>query len=114
MHEYAVTESILEIVQAQARQNGARRIDEVTVVIGELTSFRGESIQFYFDELARGTLAEGALIHLQPMEARAVCRDCGTGFRPRHAFFVCPECGSGAYDLTQGNELFIDNIEVSS
>lgn len=114
MHEYAVTESILEIVQEQASQSGAQRIDEVTVIIGELTAYKGESIQFYFDELARGTPAEGAVIHLQAMEARAACRDCGAAFRPRHAFFVCPECGSGAYDLTQGNELFIDNIEVSS
>lgn len=114
MHEYAVTENILEIVQSEAQKSGEGRVDEITIVIGELTTFVDESIEFYFSELARGTRAEGATLNFQRVEAKAQCGVCGASFRPRHAFFVCPECGSAVFELKQGNELYIDNIEVSS
>jgi hydrogenase nickel incorporation protein HypA/HybF len=113
LHEYAVTESILEIVQSEAEQAGGGRVDEITLVIGELTNFVDESIEFYFGELSRGTLAEGADLRFQKVEAKAVCSSCHATFKPKHAFFVCPECGSAVFELTQGNELYIDNIEVT-
>ena len=115
MHEYAVTESILEIIQTEAEKAGARHVDKLTVIIGELTSFVDESIEFYFGELSRGTAAEGAKLAFENRKAKAVCRDCGSSFRPRlHALFVCPQCGSAAFDLKQGNELYIESIEVTS
>ena len=113
LHEYAVTESILQIVQAELEKSGAARVDGIKVVIGELTSFVGESIEFYFGEMARGTAAQDAAFSFQRMEAKAVCDGCSTVFRPRHALFVCPECGSGAFNLKEGNELYIESIEVS-
>lgn len=113
MHEYAITESILEIIQTEATRAGAIHVDEVTVVIGELTSFADDSIRFYFDELARGTMAEGASLKFQKLEARATCNSCGADFRPRNAFFSCPECRSAVFELRQGQELFIESIDVS-
>ncbi len=113
MHEYAITESILEIVQGEATRAGAGCVDEITVVIGELTTFVDSSIEFYFTELSRGTVAEGASLKFQKLEARAVCEGCGAQFRPRTTFFSCPECRSPVFELRQGQELFIESIEVS-
>jgi hydrogenase nickel incorporation protein HypA/HybF len=113
LHEYAITESILEIVQTEASQAGAIRVDEVKVVIGELSSFAGSSIEFYFEELSHGTVAEGARLVFEELEANAICCSCGSGFRPRNAFYSCPECGSRLFDLKQGQELYIDSIEVT-
>ena len=113
MHEYAITESILEIVQAEVDRVGARRVDEITVVIGELSTFVDSSIEFYFDELARGTVADGARLRFQKLEAQAVCSSCGARFRPRNAFFTCPSCRSPVFELQQGQELLIESIEVS-
>ena len=113
MHEYAITESILEIVETEANRTRAGRIDEITVVIGELSTFVDSSIEFYFGELARGTIAEGAALKFQKLEARAVCAACGAQFRPRNSIFACPECHSPVFELKQGQELFIESIEVS-
>lgn len=113
MHEYAITESILEIVEAEATRAQANHVKEITVVIGELTTFVDSSIEFYFGELARGTVAEGASLRFQKLEARAVCTGCGSDFRPRQAFFSCPSCQSPFFELKQGQELFIESIEVS-
>jgi len=112
LHEYAITESILEIVQTEAVEAGARRVDEVKVVIGELSSFAESSIEFYFEELSRGTVAEGACLVFEKLEANAECCACGSGFRPRNAFYSCPACGSRLFELKRGKELYIDSIEV--
>lgn len=112
MHEYAVTESMLEIVQTEALKAGGGRVKEITLVVGELTSFVHESIEFYFHELSRGTLSEGAELKITKVEALARCGDCGAGFKPEHILFVCPDCGSAAFELKQGKEFYIDNIEV--
>jgi len=113
LHEYAITESILEIVQAEVDRVGARRVDEITVVIGELSTFVDSSVEFYFGELSRGTAADGARLRFQKLEALAVCPSCGARFRPRNAFFTCPSCRSPVFELQQGQELLIESIEVS-
>lgn len=113
LHEYAITESILEIVQAEASRAGAGCVDEITVVVGELTTFVDSSIEFYFTEMSRGTAAEGARLRFQKLEAKAHCSGCGADFRPHNAFFSCPQCRSAVFELRQGQELFIESIEVS-
>ncbi|MHB1412614.1 MAG: hydrogenase maturation nickel metallochaperone HypA [Thermoleophilia bacterium] len=114
MHEYAVTESMLEIIQAEAVKAGASHVGEVTVVLGELSSFVDESIEFYFSELSRGTIAEGARLVFQKVEARADCSQCGESFRPRQIFYSCPRCGSPAVELIEGQEMYIDSIDVET
>jgi len=113
LHEYAITESILEIVQAEVVRAGAEKVDEITLVVGELTTFVDSSIEFYFSEMSRGTAAEGARLRFQRIEARAHCAGCGADFRPHNAFFTCPQCRSAVFELRQGKELFIESIEVS-
>ena len=112
MHEYAITESILEIVQAEAAKADAQHVQEITVVVGELSTFVDHSIEFYFEELSRGTVAEGARLIFLKQEASASCCTCEASFHPNSAFFACPKCGSRLFDLKQGQELYIDNIEV--
>lgn len=113
MHEFAVTEGLLEIVQAEARKAGAARVDEVYVTIGEMSTFVDRSIEFYFSELSRGTLAEGARLVFNRVEARAHCDLCSVTFRPESTFIVCPRCHSPIPEVTQGKELFVDSIEIS-
>lgn len=113
MHEYAVTESILEIVQSEAEKAGVERIESVTIVIGELSAFVDQSIEFYFSALSQGTVAEDAKLIFKKVEARATCYECGNDFRPTHIFSFCPECHSPVFEVKQGQELFIDNLEIN-
>lgn len=113
MHEYALTEGILSIVQKEATKAGATRVDEIVIVIGELSTFVDESIEMYFAELSRGTVAGNARLVFRKVEARAGCLNCKTEFRPRNAFIYCPECGSHLFDLKEGSELYIESIEAS-
>lgn len=113
MHEFAVTEGLLQIIETEARKAGALQVDEVYVTIGEFSTFVDRSIEFYFSELSRGTLAEGARLVFNRIEAKAWCDLCSISFHPDSTFIVCPQCHNPVLELTQGQELYIDSIEVS-
>lgn len=112
MHELPVSEQILSVVLEHARQAGAGRVVQVNLVIGDLTSFVDESIQFYFDFLARGTEAEGATLHIRRIPARVRCHACQAEFAPDGVDWRCPQCGGLGGEVLAGRESYIESIEV--
>jgi hydrogenase nickel incorporation protein HypA/HybF len=113
MHEMSVTQSILDIVQRHAEQAGARRVLAINLVIGDLAGFVDDSIQFYFDFLARDTLAREATLHFERVAARVRCYACATEYLPdTTALWSCPECGALGGEVLAGREFSVASIEV--
>ena len=113
MHELPVTESILAIALESAENAGATRIRSVELAIGDLSSFVDESVQFYFDQLSRGTLAEGATLVFQRIPATCTCADCGAAqFVTPPLLPVCPACASPNIRIEGGREFQITGIDV--
>ncbi len=112
MHELPVTEEILQIVLNYAREGRAARVLRVNLVIGELTSFAAESIQFYFDMLSKETEAENASLSVSRIPARARCQACKGEFNPEGMNWSCPACGGPAEEILAGREFYVESIEV--
>jgi hydrogenase nickel incorporation protein HypA/HybF len=112
MHELAITEEILRIAIEHAEEAQARRITDIHLVIGELSSVVDDSVQFYFDFASPGTLAEGAKLHFERIPARLCCRECGTEFEPAGTDWRCTQCGTAGGDVVTGREFYMDSIEV--
>ena len=112
MHELAITKSMLDIVLEEAKKAGAKEVGKINLVIGEMTGFVQDSVQFYFDFLSKGTLAEGATLSFTAVPIRARCRGCGKLFETKEFDWVCPDCGGNSLDITSGKELFVESIEV--
>lgn len=112
MHELPVTEDILRIVTDHAQRAGATHIKTIYLVIGDLTSFIDESIQFYFDILAPGTLAAGARLNFRRIPTRFRCRECQHTFTPAGRDWHCPQCGALGGEVIAGKEFFVESIEV--
>jgi hydrogenase nickel incorporation protein HypA/HybF len=113
MHELAVTQSILEITVRHAEQAGARRIVAINLVIGDLTGFVDDSIQFYFDFLAKDTLAQGARLDIERIEPRVRCYACGTEFTPPDSrLWSCPQCEALGGEVIAGREFSVTSIEI--
>jgi hydrogenase nickel incorporation protein HypA/HybF len=114
MHELPVTESILEIALRYAKQAEASRITELNLVIGQLSSIIDDSIQFYWDIIARDTIAEGARLNFQRIPTQMTCQECLTAFSPQDDDFACPNCRSQQVKVTAGDEFFLESIQIDS
>lgn len=108
MHELALTYSIIETAEEAA---AGRQVARVTLVIGQLSGAMPEAIRFCFDEVARGTLLDGAALDIIEPEARARCDTCGAEFATPNLLTGCG-CGSFAMTRLQGDELTIQAIEL--
>ena len=112
MHELAVTQSILKIVLRHAEQAGAKRVDAIHLIVGELSTNVDESVQFYWDIIARDTIAEGATLHFRRVPAELQCIACFTKYHPGSGELVCPKCGSVGAKIIAGEEFSVEAIDV--
>ncbi len=112
MHELAVTESILEIALRHAEQAGATRITGLNLVIGQLSSIVDDSVQFYWDIVSQGTLAEGARLNFRRIPAEMLCLDCNTRYHLEKEALACPTCGGVRVKVVAGEEFNLEAIDV--
>ena len=112
MHELGITENILDITLTKANEEQATKVLKINLVIGELSGFVAECIQFYFDTLSKATIAEGAALNFETAPVELRCRNCSAVFRPRDALWSCPKCGSQGAEIFKGRGLYIDSVEV--
>ena len=114
MHEFALTKNIVRIVEQTARDNGAKRVICAHLVIGENTSIIPESVQMYYDAIAKDTVAQGARLIVRTIKPQMLCPVCKTHFvRPRFSF-ECPLCGTLGNPTEIGNEFYLENIEIET
>jgi len=112
MHELAVTESILEIALRHAQEARARQIIDLHLVVGQLSSIVDDSVQFYWDIIAKGTLAENARLDFRRIPAELLCLDCEHRYHPEQEDFACPKCGSPRLKILAGEEFFLESIDI--
>jgi hydrogenase nickel incorporation protein HypA/HybF len=112
MHEYPVTKEIIHIASEAAGKKGAKRVTKIALVIGELSGYASDSIQMYFDEIAKGTPCEGCLLDIKRVKPKLKCVSCGKVFDMSPLSFRCPECGGEAHPTEEGNEFYIEYIEA--
>jgi len=112
MHELAITQSIFDIVLEQAEKTKARRVSKVNLVIGEMTGVVSDCVQFYFDFISKGTLAEGAALSFVMVPPKARCQGCDKLFELKEFERTCPSCGGNKLQIVAGKELFVESIEV--
>lgn len=112
MHELSVTQNLLTLALRHADQAGAARVTELNLVVGELSSIVDDSVQFYWDMIARDTIAEGATLRFRRVAAVLRCQDCAHEFPLDHRDYICPACGSQRIRVAGGDEFFLESIDV--
>lgn len=112
MHELGVTENIVNIALSKAEEAQASKILKITIVIGELSGFVPDCIDFYFNSLSKDTIAMEAKLDFDIIPARFRCRDCSTISSPEGMLWICPSCQSHSMEVTGGQEFYIKDLEV--
>ena len=112
MHEMGITQGILSASFDAAEEAGATRITEIRITVGELREIQEFALDFAFESLTPGTMAEGAKLVVTMVAPSSRCRDCGLEFEHDRFEMLCPKCGSFSVEPLTGRELRIDSIET--
>ena len=114
MHELTITESLLEITLRHAKKANAIRITDLYLVIGDLSSVVDDSVQFYWDIVAKDTPAEGANLHFKRKATQIQCLECEEIYHPTNNIMACPRCESIHVKILSGEEFFLEAINIES
>ena len=109
MHELSLARAI---VSTATRHADGRQVTAVNLRIGRLRQVVPQSLEFYFEFVARDTVCEGAQLEHEVIEARLRCSPCGREWTIESPAFRCPTCGGSDVGITSGNEFEIESIEV--
>lgn len=113
MHELPITQSILEIALRHAESANAVKVTDLYLVIGELSSVIDDSVQFHWEILSQGTIAEGSRLHFERIPAKLTCLDCGNDYKlDDGALTACPQCNGFKIKVIEGEEFRLDSIEI--
>jgi hydrogenase nickel incorporation protein HypA/HybF len=110
MHELSIASAVLNTA---LKHSGDRQVTLVNVRVGRLRQVVPSSLEFYFEIVARNTACDGAVLELVEIETRLQCNDCERAWSPLIPAFRCPDCESADVEVSAGEELEIDFIEVN-
>jgi hydrogenase nickel incorporation protein HypA/HybF len=114
MHEFSVASALLKQVAELAVREGAERITQVRVSVGEFSGVEPELLRLAFEQLIPGSPADGAQVMIEPVSLQAGCRRCETTFAVASFRFQCPECGSPDVRIVQGEELILESVTLET
>jgi hydrogenase nickel incorporation protein HypA/HybF len=112
VHELSVTQSLLDIALRHAAIAEAKRVTDLNIVMGELSSMVDDSIQFYWEIIAKGTIAEQAKLHFRRVPAELQCMTCSEKYPPTDRELACPKCGGVNTKIIAGEEFALESIDV--
>jgi hydrogenase nickel incorporation protein HypA/HybF len=106
-------QNTLDIAISQARQQGAAKIDSLTLKIGELSGVISEALEFAFEVLIKDTIAEDARLEIETIPVKCYCQQCDLIFQPESYIYQCLECQQISTDIVEGRELELVSLIVS-
>jgi hydrogenase nickel incorporation protein HypA/HybF len=109
VHELSLSSAI---IATAAKHADGRQVTVVTLRVGRLRQVVPETLEFYFDFVARGTVCAGARLDQEVVEARLRCDQCGAEWAIETPAFRCPDCGTSEVTIVAGSEFEVESIEV--
>ena len=110
MHELSIASAVLAIVQRHA---DGRRVERVELRIGHLRQVVPDALEFAWELVSDGTVAQGAALHIEEVPATVRCARCGGESTLRAFPARCARCGSLDAETTGGDELLVDALELA-
>jgi hydrogenase nickel incorporation protein HypA/HybF len=112
VHEASIAIELAQLASEQALLNNARRILKVGVRIGSLSSVIPEALEFAWTESSADTLAAGSRLEIERIAARGICVNHGEIALELARGLRCPICDAPTPNITQGEELELDTLEL--
>lgn len=112
MHELALCEGIVQIVEEEARRRSFSRVRTVRLEIGALSHVAPDAMRFCFEAVAARTIAQGAALDIIETPGSAWCTACSKTVEIAQRYEPCPACGAHQLQVTGGEEMRVKELEV--
>jgi len=112
MHEMALAEGILQIVEDAAAQQDFKRVTEVRLEIGALSGVEPDALTFCLEAVFKGSVAEGARVELERLPGQGFCLACAETVAVAALYDACPKCGGYQVQATGGTEMRVKDLLV--
>lgn len=111
MHELALSSAI---VNTAAKHADGRRVTVVFLRVGRLRQVVPDTLEFYFEFVARDSVCEGARLEQEVIPATLRCLPCERTWPIDIPAFRCPFCGGSEVEIATGDEFEVESIELQS
>jgi hydrogenase nickel incorporation protein HypA/HybF len=113
VHELSLSYALVDSVLDSLAHLCVRRVESVTLRIGDFSGVAIEAFRFSFPIAAAGTLLESAELKIETEPASVYCQACGkTGPLASVQRFCCPSCAAFTVELRGGQDCVIQSIEA--
>jgi hydrogenase nickel incorporation protein HypA/HybF len=113
MHEVSLMSSTLNMALDCASRQGAQKIHRLKMRVGEQSGVVPEALEFAFEVVTQGTIAEGANLEVEKIPVICYCVNCKQEFQPDTLFYECPDCQQLSTEVRCGREIELTSLEVS-
>ena len=112
MHEMSLCEGVLQIIEDEAKKQRFSKVKRVILEVGTLSGVEIPALEFAFDVVMKGSIAETARLEIIELEAQAWCMQCAKNITIKQRYDACPDCGSYQLQVSSGDEMRIKELEV--
>lgn len=125
MHELSVTQALFDLATQEAESADADRILSLKIQVGILTGIVPDSVRFYWEMIAKDSIAEKAALHFEREYPGAHCQNCGhvqplrveegdiqEAWMAEYMNMTCESCGARDFRLEGGRALRLLSMEV--
>jgi len=112
MHELAICQALIRQVVELADERSAASVYDIHVSVGPLSGVEPQLLQSAFPIAAAGTIADGAVLHIEDMSVRVYCPDCDVESEVAVNRLLCGQCGGWQTRLVSGDELLLARVEL--
>ncbi len=119
-HEVGIIRQTLDIALDRAYTKGASQIHWLKMRIGKDSGVVPEALEFAFDVVTKGTIAEDARLEIETVPVICHCSKCNLDFQPiktiddlNQSIYECPLCGRLSEQILAGKEIELVSLEVS-
>lgn len=111
MHEMSLMQGVLDIIEDASRGQFVK-VNKVWLEIGALSGVDPAAMEFCFDAVMHGTLAQGAVLEIVDKPGEGWCMKCARPVSIAARYDPCPFCGSHQIQVTGGEEMRVKELEV--
>ncbi len=112
MHELGIAEEMLRVALDYAAKSRAKRITAFNLEMSVAADESEDSLRFHFENLTRGTIAEGARVEISRAPVPGKCLECGNEFDRDAQDAACPRCSSSRVRAVLHDEFRLTSIDI--